>query len=63
MSPKNESLRSGLENGQTPSRRKPYKLKPVRMGEPRSDFNLTKALALADNLEDSRIAYKLALRK
>ena len=63
MSSNNESLRSGLENGQTPPRRKPYKLKPVRMGEPRPDYDLTKALAIADNLEDSGIAYKLGLRK
>lgn len=59
----NETLRHGLEHGQTPQSRKPYKLKPVRMGEPRPDYDLTKALALADSLEDSRIAYKLALRK
>ena len=54
---------AGSKMGKLRRASKPYKLKPVRMGEPRSDFNLTKALALADNLEDSRIAYKLALRK
>ena len=59
----NENLRRGLEYGQFPQRRNPYKLKPVKMGEPRPEYDLTKALSLADNLEDSEIARKLALRK
>ena len=49
----NETLRRGLEYGQSPQRRKAYKLKPVKMGEPRPEYDLTKALALADNLENS----------
>jgi len=59
----NETLRRGLENRQTSQRRKSYKLKPVKMGKPRPGYDLTKALALADNLEDSETARKLALRK
>lgn len=59
----NETLRRGLERRQTSQRRKSYKLRPVEMGEPRPEYDLTKALALADNLEDSEIARKLALRK
>ena len=59
----NETLRHGLEYGQAPQRRKPYKLEPVEMGEPRPEYDLTKALVLADSLEDSEIARKLALRK
>lgn len=59
----NETLRHGLEHGQTPQSRKPYKLKPVKMGEPRPAYDLAKALVLADNLEDSENASKLVLRK
>lgn len=59
----NETLRRGLEYEQTSQRRKAYKLKPVKMGGPRPEYDLTKSLALADNLEDSEIVRKLALRK
>ena len=59
----NETLRRGLEYKQTSQLRKPYRLKPAKMGEPRPEFDLTKALSLADHLEDSEIARKLALRK
>lgn len=57
----NETLRRGLEYGQTSQCRESYKLKPVKMGEPCPEYDLTKALSLADNLEDSEIAFKLAL--
>lgn len=59
----NETLRRGLEYGQNPRRRESCKLKPVKMGEPRPEYDLTKALVLANSLEDSETARKLALRK
>ena len=49
----NETLRCGLEYGQISQRRKSYKLKPVEMGEPRPEYDLTEALVLANNLEGS----------
>lgn len=59
----NETLRIGLEYTGTSARRTPYKLKTVDLGEPRPEYNLTKALELAGHLEDSEIARKLELRK
>ncbi len=59
----NETLRRGLEQDGAPRRRKPYRLAPVSLGEPRPGYDLTKALALAGELEDVALAQKLAMRK
>ncbi|MYA35776.1 MAG: CopG family transcriptional regulator [Gammaproteobacteria bacterium] len=59
----NETLLRGLEQRKSTQRRKSYKVMPVKMGEPRPEYDLTKALSLADNLEDTETARKLALRK
>jgi len=59
----NETLRRGLDHGQTTQRRKPYKLKPMQMGEPHPKYDLTKALTVADQLEDAEIVRKLLMRK
>jgi hypothetical protein len=58
----NEILLSGL---QTQSQRKPqsYRLKPASLGMPLTDIDLTKALRLADELEDNAILAKLEQRK
>lgn len=59
----NETLRAGLKaQGETGGAR-PYRLKPVSLGEPRPGYDITKALALADQLEDQEIARELAVRK
>lgn len=59
----NETLRSGLEAAQMPSRARRYRVQPVAMGEPRHDVDLVKALRLADALEDVVIAGELEARK
>jgi hypothetical protein len=58
----NEILLSGL---QIQSQRKPqsYRLKPASLGMPLTDIDLTKALRLADELEDNAILAKLEQRK
>jgi len=58
----NEILLSGL---QTQSQRKPqsYRLKPASLGMPLTDIDLTKALRLADEIEDNAILAKLEQRK
>ncbi len=44
-------------------RRKPYKLKPVKMGQSHPKYDLTKALTVADKLQDAEIVHKLLMRK
>lgn len=58
----NDVVRAGLRSTATrPRPRKPFREKPLSMGEARVD--LRKALAVAAGLEDEEIARKLALRK
>ena len=59
----NETLRAGLISPGVSEKVRPYKLKPAAMGKVSTQFNLDKALAIADELEDAEIANKLALRK
>jgi plasmid stability protein len=59
----NEALRAGLEQTATTPSRRPYRLKPVAMGQPARGIDLDKALQLAGNLEDNELARKLELRK
>ena len=59
----NETLRMGLAHGRNGSRRPPYRLKPVAMGEVVGGYDLDKALQLAAHLEDEEIARKLQQRK
>ena len=58
----NEALRRGLHAPKA-GPETPYRVKPVSMGSARADFDLDKALALADHLEDAAIHAKLTLRK
>jgi hypothetical protein len=44
------------------ARRKPYRTRTFKMGEP-SGLDLNKALGMASRLEDEEIARKVALRK
>jgi hypothetical protein len=58
----NETLRAGLPKRNSPPRRT-CRLTPVAMGVPTRDIDLSKALQLADQLEDAGIAEKLEQRK
>lgn len=59
----NETLRRGLAAAKVREPVGPYKLKTSSLGEPAADYNLDKALALADYLEDEEIAEKMRRRK
>ena len=59
----NETLRAGLTTNRIMDETKPYRLKPVSMGDVTGGYNLTKALELAEHLEDEEIARKLELKK
>jgi hypothetical protein len=58
----NEILRAGLDAARVPQR-KPYRIKPASLGGVMPGINLDKALALADALEDQKIAAKIELHK
>ena len=59
----NEALRAGIDNNRIADVARPYRLKPVAMGEVAGPYDLDKALQLADHLEDEELARKLLLRK
>lgn len=59
----NETLRAGLQARKTSGGARPYRLEPVSLGEPRPGYELDKALALSDAIEDEEIARELAARK
>jgi hypothetical protein len=59
----NETLQAGLAAGQERRKPKRYRLRAVSLGGVRPGFNLDKALALADSLEDEELARKMDLRK
>jgi hypothetical protein len=57
-----ETLRAGLTRGSRP-RPARYRLKPASLGGVNPGVDLTKALQLADTLEDLEIARKLEQRR
>ena len=59
----NETLRRGLAVGERPEAGEPYRLKPVSLGEVAAGYNLDKALALAEWLDDEELVRKQHLRK
>ena len=59
----NEALRAGIDNDRIADVARPYRLKPVALGEVAGRYDLDKALQLADHLEDEELARKLLLRK
>ncbi len=59
----NDALRAGIANDRIAMPAKPYRLKPVAMGDVVGPYDLDKALQLADRFEDEEIARKLQLRK
>jgi len=59
----NDTLRAGLVTPGVREKARPYKLKPAALGKVSPQYDLDKALAIAEDLEDAEIANKLALRK
>jgi hypothetical protein len=59
----NETLRAGLAAKGAPGAARPYRLSTVSMGHVAGDFDLDKALALADALEDEELVRKLRMKK
>lgn len=59
----NETLRRGLAASRVREPAGAYKLKPSSMGGMAADYNLDKALALAEHLEDEELSLKLKRRK
>jgi hypothetical protein len=59
----NEALALGLSVMDRPGEPFVYRVSPASMGGPRPGVDLTKALALADRLEDDAVALKLEARK
>ncbi len=59
----NEAIRAGIENDGIATSAKPYRTRPVAMGEVVGQYDLDRALQLADRLEDEEGAHKLQLRK
>lgn len=59
----NETLQAGLAAAEAPVKARPYRVKPVSLGGVLPGIDLTKALRLADAMEDDEIARKLELRK
>jgi hypothetical protein len=53
-----ETLRAGLRAKQGP-KAKPYRVRPVDLGGPMPGFNLVKALALADAIEDRELVARM----
>lgn len=59
----NDSLRAGIARRKEVPAARPYRIRPVSMGQAAGPYNLDKALLLADRIEDEEIARKLQLRK
>ena len=59
----NETLRAGMQAQGDIARTKRYRLKPAPLGEVAAGYDLVKALALAEHLEDAEIVRKLEMRK
>ncbi len=59
----NDALRAGIRDGRIADMAKPYRLKPMALGEVDDRYDLDKALQLADRLEDEELVRKLRLRK
>lgn len=59
----NETLRAGLQARAAAGGARPYRLEPASLGEPCPGYDLRKALAIADELEDDEIVRELANRR
>jgi hypothetical protein len=56
----NETLKAGLEPSTHHVNTRPYRLKPVSMGKVAAEYDLDRALHIADRLEDKELSSKLA---
>ncbi len=59
----NDALRAGLARTTTEPLKRPYRIEPASMGQPRPGVDLEKGLQLAGMLEDEELARKLDMRK
>lgn len=59
----NETLKAGLAAKKMPIKTRTYRLKPVSLGHVAGNFDLDKALQLADALEDEELVRKLRMKK
>ena len=59
----NETLQAGLAARRVVSKARPYRLKPCALGEVTPGYNLTKALQLAEQIEDEEIVRKMEMKK
>lgn len=59
----NETLKAGLTAKGSVNKARPYRLQPCSLGEVTAGYNLTKALLLAEQLEDEEIARKMEMKK
>lgn len=59
----NETLRAGLAAKMKPSPRRRFRQRTAALGAVLPGFNIDKAMAIADALEDEEIIRKLDLRK
>lgn len=59
----NDMVRLGLMASEAPPPPRAYRLEPSSLGEPRPEYDLSKALRVAEELEDVETARKLDLRK
>ena len=59
----NETLKAGLAAREAPAKARRYRVAPVSLGGVMPGIDLTKALRLAEALEDDEIARKIELRK
>ena len=59
----NDTLRRGLAAAEQRAPARPYRLKPLSLGEPTPGYDLDKALAIAEHLEDEALVTKMNQRK
>lgn len=59
----NDALRAGIQGGRIADMARPYRLKPIALGEVDARYDLDKALELADRVEEEELVRKLRLRK
>ena len=59
----NQTLRAGISNNCIASQARPYRTRPVSMGEVLGAHSMAQALRFADLLENDELVRKMQLRK
>ena len=59
----NQALRAGISKNRIASQARPYRTRPVSMGEVLGAHSLDQALRFADLLENDELVLKMQLRK